>query len=190
MQLSRRTRNFTVGAAALGLVLVILGIGGCKLSYPYGHRGCTLRCVDSALQTYAHEHGGWFPDGENSYAALRKLYPEYASTGAEFAGVSGDIAATEAALRAGTPLDATLTSWVYTPGLRTDDDESIAILWESKRGLLSNGRRCRRGSRAVLLIGREITNVAGAEWPAFLRQQDALVKAARTMRPAQTNRIE
>src|SRR6266571_9330734 len=159
-----------------------------KVAYPYGHRAAVLRSMYFALLNYASDHDGSFPNSEKgNYDALQKLYPEYAPSGIELAGVSGNADAAVTALRNNTPLDQSLTSWVYVQGLKKDDDPNLAVLWESKRGLYPNGKRNSFGGHAVLLISGNITNVPAADWESFLKHQEKLRNAVQTKRAAGTN---
>jgi hypothetical protein len=141
-----------------------------------------------ALLNYASDHDGWFPNSaKGPLDALQKLYPEYAPSGIELSGISGNIDATVAALRNNTPLDQSLTSWVYMQGFRKDDDPNLAVLWELRGGLYPDGRRNSLGGHAVLLIGGDITNVPAADWESFMKQQEQLRTAVQTKRAAGTN---
>lgn len=156
--------------------------------YPHGCRSCTLRCMHGALLAYAADNFGTFPESTNGeYAALGKLYPEYAPSGIELAGVSGNIDATVNALQNKRTLDAATTSWVYFQGFSQNDDPRIAILWESTGGLYPNGRRNFFGGHAVLFLGGDITNVPAADWEIFVKQQDQLRHVVQTKRPGGTN---
>src|ERR1051325_11965447 len=84
-------------------------------------RGPFMRVVESELRSYARNNDGQFPDGTNSFEALAKLFPDYSHTGAELAGLSGDIQAVTSALQSRRSIS-NLTGWVYVPGLREDDD--------------------------------------------------------------------
>jgi hypothetical protein len=161
-----------------------------KYMYPYGRRGggISLPGIYGALVAYAGDHYGWFPRSDKgSYDALQQLYDPYCPSGKELAGVSGRIDMVVDALRAGKPLDGSLTSWVYVPGFRLGDPENIAILWESKSGLYWDGRRNNHGGHAVLLVGGQITNVPAADWDNFLKQQEQLCIAVQANRAPQTN---
>jgi hypothetical protein len=74
-------------------------------------------------------------------------------------------------------LDASSTSWIYMQGLEKSDHPDLAILWDSKAGLLANGRRDGSGGRSVLLISGAITNVNGSDWAGFMKSQEELRKA-------------
>jgi hypothetical protein len=178
-------RVFLWGLFALGGLFVAIAVWR-KISFPYGHREAFLRTVDSDLQNYASDHDGWFPNADDSYNALAKLYPGYSGAGYELAGLSGNIQAVTNALQAGHSIS-TLTSWVFVPGLRRDDDPRIAILWESTPGLSPDGKLASWGNRPVLLLSLDITNIPEADWKSFLKQQELLRNEVQTKRTAQTN---
>lgn len=159
----------------------IVGIAAWKVMFPYGYRYCTLRCMYFSLMNYAEDHQGWFPDAVTSPMALQLLYPSY-SSGRELSGISGEIDSVVQNLKAGQPLSQALTSWQYTPGLRRDDNPKLAILWESKPGLYPNGRKNWQGSRAVLLINGDITNITESDWSKFQKEQETLGAASRQRR--------
>jgi len=148
---------------------------------PYGHREAYLRIVDSTLQNYAHDHGGWFPVGDDSFQSLQSLYPEYFGSGVELAGLTGDIKAVSAALQNQQSIS-NLTSWSYVPNLRIDDDPQLAILWESKFGLSAAGRTILSDRRPVLLVNQAITNVSREDWPSFWEYQKQLQRIAASKR--------
>lgn len=154
-----------------------------NLTYPYGRRCCSFRSVHLALLTYSQDHQGWFPEvSSGSLAALQSLYPVYCPDGSELAGISGDVHSVVKTLRAGKPLDESLTSWRYVPGLHHDDDPNLAILWETKPGLNANGSRNFLRSQPVLLIGGDITNVLENDWTAFKKEQQALLATTKKKR--------
>ena len=117
------------------LLVALLVVAGCaavvlyrKVTFPYGHRAAVLRSMYFALLNYASEHDGRFPTSEKgNYDALQKLYPEYAPSGIELAGISGNVDAVVAALRNKAPLDQSLTSWVYMQGFTKDDDAADLV---------------------------------------------------------------
>src|SRR5688572_18308612 len=85
-----------IGVALMGGVYGLF-----RFKYPYGTRTCFLPCLNSALQLYAHDHNGAFPDDLNPYVALQKLYPEYMPNAEGLAGISGDRKAIARTLRTG-----------------------------------------------------------------------------------------
>jgi hypothetical protein len=136
------------------------------------------------LLNYAQDHGGWFPTADNTNtSALQKLYPGYCNPGMELAGLSGDIDGVEAALNAGQPLTDKLTSWVYVQGLRKDDDQNLAILWERTGGLSPNGTKHTSGGHAVLFLSGDRRQIPELGWTNFLREQESLRKTAIAKRP-------
>ena len=163
---------------AVVLALIAMTIGVYRYQYPFGQRRCALACMCSSLLSYAMEHNGRFPYSENGpHAALEKLYPDFAPSGRELAGISGNIRSVKLALEKKLGLGTNLTSWVYHQGLTINDHGTIAILWESRAGLYANGRRNSFGGRAVLLIDGTITNVSENDWPSFIRKQARLRKS-------------
>ena len=157
------------GAVVFGIIVYQ------KANYPYGRRPCAMRCTEQALFNYAYDHDGWFPNSEKGpHDALQKLYPGYLPRGDELAGVSGNINEVIETLARGQSLTSELCSWHYVRGLRTNDHPSLALLWESRSGVFGNGRRCPNGSRPVLLLNANITNVAEKDWPEFLKEQESL----------------
>lgn len=91
-----------------------------------------------------------------------------------------------AALRQGTPLDPSLTSWVSSQVLKADDEPDLALLWESKGGLYPNGRRNGFGGHSVVLVGSDITNVLAMDKDNYLKQQEQQPKMAQAQRAART----
>jgi hypothetical protein len=161
---------------ALGLVAIAIVVFLYNMRFPYGHREAFLRSVDRALQNYANDHGGAFPNDPEPSFALAKLYPEYSNSGIELAGLSGNIQLVTNALNKGLPIS-NLTSWIYVPGLRETDNQDLAILWEEKQGLSQTGHRGLRKTRPVLLVGEAVTNVAEKDWNTFLQFQQELRKS-------------
>lgn len=100
---------------SFGVFVLVTLTSGCGAD---GERSALMLNVYFALRNYASDHDGWFPQSdEDSYAALRKLYPRYCPSGRELAGLSGDIETVVAALNRGHSLSNELTSWVYVQGL-------------------------------------------------------------------------
>ena len=157
------------GAVVFGIILYQ------KANYPYGRRPCAMRCTEQALFNYASDHDGSFPNSERGHLdALQKLYPGYSPRGDELAGVSGNINEVIETLARGEPLTPEICSWHYVRGLKTNDHPRLAILWESKSGVFGNGRRSPNGSRPVLLLSGDITNVAEKDWSEFRKEQERL----------------
>ncbi len=163
----------------LAVVCVAAVLGGgvyYMYCYPYGLRPAYLPSMLAALRDYAGANGGAFPAGDNGpLEALRKLYPAYMPNSHLLAGLSGDRKLINMVLKSGERLPEAASSWVYWPGLTLDDDENIAIIWESRSGLLFNGKRSY--GHAVGYIRGNLYQVPDSEWPAFLTRQDGLRRA-------------
>jgi hypothetical protein len=169
-------RDSLLAGGSLVACLIVL-FGWYRYQYPYGPKSCTLQCMSGGLLQFAFEHDGWFPRSDNGPEdALARLYPTYCLSW-ELAGISGDAIATESMLERNGTLDASSTSWIYMQGLKKSDHPDLAILWDSKAGLLANGRRDGSGGRSVLLISGAITNVNGSDWAGFMKGQEELRKA-------------
>jgi len=126
------------------------------------------------LMNYAHDHEGWLPKSDKGpFDALQKLYPDYCD-GPELVGLSGDRDALLRALKNGEPLNAKLTSWVYVQGLRDTDDASLAVLWESKSGLSSDGKNYHANGHAVIFLNATRKQIPESDWANFLEQQARL----------------
>ena len=175
-------------AVVAGALMTIVGVSLYRKSvYPHGHHPAALLSMYLDLRNYAADHDGNFPvSTKGGLDALQQLYPQYAA-GIELAGISGDGDATVAALSHGSPLNPSLTSWVYAQGLRVDDDPDLALLWESKGGLSPNGRRNEFGGHAVVLVSSDITNVPAVDWDEYLKQQEQRRNAVLSKRAARTN---
>lgn len=162
-------------AALLCLIAItVCGIALARIFWrPYGHREAYMRIVDKLLHDYARDHGGALPDGPDGYSALAKLYPAYSTTGAELAGLSGDISCVTNSLRLGRSIS-NCTSFQYVPGLHETDNPRLAVLWEKRGHLLASGAVCLLATRPVLLLSSNFTNVPIARWAEFERQQALL----------------
>ena len=172
----------------VGLVMGALGLCWWKWQYPFGQRGCALPCMLADLDLYAKDHDGWFPNSSsNALAALSSLYPEYSTNPNSLAGISGDREKVYQLLRSGQALSEAACSWVYIQGLRLDDDNRLALLWDRSSGIDAVGRRSPKGGRAVGFVDGHYSQIAEDEWEAFLQQQEELRKAAQSKRSAQTN---
>src|SRR5438445_12101294 len=120
------------------------------------------------MHLYATEHGGVFPASpEGPMAALQKLYPEYAHSGMELAGLTGDLDQVVSILKRGGKLG-TNSSWIYVQGFTTNDDINLALFWEREEGILPNGRPLPEVGHTAMLLSGTITNVPKAEWNPFL----------------------
>lgn len=139
--------------------------------YPHGMRAGKLTTFMGALAAYSKEHDGWYPaDGTNAFASLQKLYPRYEQEG--LAGMSGDESKTLSWLKSGQTLDGTVSSWVYFPGFRNDDNPKLAIIWEREAGIFINGTRA--DGHAVGFAAFGYAQIPSTNWPSFLKEQEAL----------------
>lgn len=165
--------KYSFGRMRLILCLVALVCSSCTES----PRGTAMRSVYQACMLFANDNGGVLPSGAgHPLDALRVLHPKYLRSGRELAGLSGDRDLVVSALQNGQPLTPSISSWVYVPGLRTNDEPKIAVLWETKTGMLANGTRIRQQTRPVILLNGDITNVSISDWSAFLKQQEQFLK--------------
>jgi hypothetical protein len=167
------------------LASLMLLENSCQMDSP---RGALMYNAYFALLNYAKDHDGLFPASDKGpYEALQKLYPYYCSSGRELAGLSGDIDSVVNCLKQGNSLTDKLSSWVYVQGLKDTDDPDLAILWEARSGLFSNGRRDPSGGHAVAFIGGDIRQISGSDWTNFLAQQEQMRKTALDKRLGQTH---
>jgi len=163
----------------LGVLAVLTLAALQRVRFPYGKRPAAMLVMYYALRCYANDHDGTLPDSPRGpFAALTSLYPHYCPTGFELAGLSGAIERAQAALRAGSILDESTCSWAYFPGLRVNDNPSLAVLYERREGIRSGGRRSDDVGHAALLLDGTITNVPRAAWTSFLQKQESLRRAA------------
>jgi hypothetical protein len=128
----------------------------------------------SALDRYAHDHGGAYPAGEPTpEASLSLFYPKYANAWV----VSGNTAALASAkqtLERGKRLSPDTCGWHYVEGLTLNDDPKLALCWD-KIGLAHNGVPLFDGGREVLFVPKGIRYISDAEWPKFLEEQEKLL---------------
>jgi hypothetical protein len=171
----RRAKRWVFGILGSVLLFAVGGVGTLSYLFPFGHRPCTLNCMYLALQNYADDHDGFYPNSKlGPLDALRKLYPEYV-VGMELAGITGDQTTLKSILESGKPLDKSATSWVYVPGLNQKDGPDLAVLWEARKGILLNGRRASGPVHAVLFNDSfSIKLIPDSEWDKFLKQQELL----------------
>lgn len=170
MSLRNRMWAFVLLLAGAAFVL-LAGLSVHRYYYPHGFRAGKLTTFRNALEQYADDHGGWYPrGGATALGSLQKLYPKYETSG--LAGLSGNEALTAARLRGGGTLDETLSSWVYFPGFRNDDNPKVAIIWEREAGIFINGGRA--DGHAVGFVSGGVAQVPSAAWPGFLAEQERL----------------
>jgi hypothetical protein len=177
-----------VGLAGLLLVGAIWGLY--RWEYPFGARTCRLPCMIMSLHRYAYAHDGWYPkEGKTRLDSLRVLLGDgekgnYIGVPDLLAGISGNEEETRKRFFAGTPIDETVSSWVYFPGFRSDDDPQLAIIWERQQGICFNGSRA--DGHAVGFADGHHEQIPQARWPAFLKEQEALRQTTLAKRPAET----
>lgn len=166
-------RNAIAASVVVLALMVIAGVRLYRLKLPYGSRICAMRCVASALRAYADDHDGWFPsDAEDPVRALTAL-TNYLCPAA-MAGLSGNIEETERRVLGGQPVTGRESSWVYQTGLRRDDPEELALLWDRQGGVDISGWRMRAGDHYVLFVNTETKLIRREEWPSFTNRQATL----------------
>jgi len=138
----------------------------------------------SALRSYAADHDGFYPKGgETALESLQLLYNktnDYIGEVSLLAGISGDINENERRIKMGLPIDEKVSSWIYFPGFRVDDNGKLAIIWERQEGIRFNGLFA--NGHAVGFADGHHEQVPQAHWGEFLKQQEALRQATLTKR--------
>jgi len=168
-------RSWLRARVVVPLALLLAGIAGVSgyhhWLYPFGHRvGCMPNTL-GALSYYAREHQGWYPrDGATPLVCLQAFYPKY--LGAELAGITGDRGEVLRRLERQQSIDDTVSSWMYFPELRFDDDPEIALIWERRGGVTVNGHR--DDGHAVGFVDGSVRQISSGEWPDFTRRQAEL----------------
>lgn len=151
--------------------------------YPYGARPACLPVLLAALQSYSDKHGGAFPnEGKGPLEALMMLYPDQLADCEPIAGLSGDRKLLKKQIADGSPISEAASSWVYWPGLRSDDDPEIALIWERRSGLRFNGSRAY--GHEVGFVGGYMRQISDVAWQSFLKDQERLRQEAMTKRRA------
>jgi len=152
--------------------------------YPHGFRAGMLPTFMAEMWSYAQEHGGWYPkDGATPLESLQELYPVYESEG--LAGLSGSERRTLKVLKDKKPLDSNVSSWIYWPGYRVDDDPRLAIIWEREEGLFTTGGRA--SGHAVGFAVGGCTQIPSEKWADFLKEQELLRQKVLSARLGATN---
>jgi hypothetical protein len=153
--------------------LLLLGLGLHNYYYPCGFRSGKMTTFIGVLAAYAQENEGWYPrGGATPLASLQKLYSKYCVEGRALAGMSGDEATTLRYLKTGKMIDEAVSSWVYHPGFRNDDNPEIAIIWERRAGIFVNGSRS--DGHAVGYADGGCAQISSSKWPEFLKRQEEL----------------
>ena len=159
------------------LFFVVVVLAGYRYYYPYGMRPACLPVFLGALRSCALEHDGFFPNGGGApLEALRELYPRYLADCTPLAGLSGNTKLLKALVLGTSPITTNASSWVYWPGLRSDDDEHIALFWERESGVRFNGSRAR--GREVGFVDGTFRQVLDDQWVDFIRDQEELREKA------------
>ena len=159
------------------LFVVVVVLAGYRSYYPYGMRPACLPVFLGALRSYSLEHDGFFPNGGGAPPeALRELYPRYLADCTPLAGLSGNTKLLKAQVLGTSPITTNASSWVYWPGLRSDDDEHIALFWERESGVRFNGSRAR--GREVGFVDGTFRQVLDEQWADFIRDQEKLRERA------------
>ena len=160
-----------VFGAFLGVMAVL--VSGCRIEQD--QRLPLMINLYSELRQYAAEHGGFFPSGPGGDAtALGQLFPVYSARGKELAGLTGDINLAMRILKSGKQLTTNQTSWVYVEGLRSTDNQQVALFWEREPGVLPTGQRVQGVGHTVMLLSGQVTNIADADWSTFLDTQQSM----------------
>ena len=160
--------SLSIGAALCSLVLFKY-----YRDYPHGLRSGKLTTFTLVLHEYAIEHDGWCPKGgATPLASLQKLYP--LCDAAALAGMSGNERKAREYFESGRTIDETVSSWVYFPGFRTNDNPGIAIIWEREEGIFITVQRS--DGYAVGFVGCGYDQIPSKDWPAFLKRQEELQK--------------
>src|ERR1051326_449015 len=168
---------------SIPLIFCILGYGCWRWKYPYGYRCCVSSLIHLDFATYAGDHDGWYPKGgATPLESLQKLCFEAAGC-RHLAGFSGSEKKTVERLSSGGTLDETISSWVYYPGLREDDEDllsaqgikpklGLALVWERRSGIGMGGVRAPEGSHLVIFSRESPTQIGATEWDSFLKEQE------------------
>jgi hypothetical protein len=173
MQVSRLSQRVTVWTVCtIGLAILVLAMGLWRWKYPCGVRTAFMPCTLAALRSFAVSNDGEFPTGKaTSLECLALLYPDYLD--ADFlSGLSGDRKQAKSALTSAGRLNDKLSSWVYWPGFRIDDDPKLAIIWEKRSGLGFNGKRS--AGHCVGFVNNEMRQIPDDKWDAFILAQEIL----------------
>jgi hypothetical protein len=167
-------KKAALAAAAAAAAFALTGWSYYLWMFPYGYDHCCDICLYFALETYADEHGGFFPGAQStSEASLCLLYPKYAD--AELLrGKAVSVQKAQALLAQGKVLDADTCGWQYVEGLTKSDDRELAIFWD-KIGLGHHGERLPSGGHSVVFLDGNRKVVPAKDWPQFLEQQNKLL---------------
>ncbi|HOC57208.1 MAG TPA: hypothetical protein PKI20_16435 [Verrucomicrobiota bacterium] len=179
------------------IAVALVGLGVCLFlywnwKYPYGMSHCCIKGVSLALVTYAQDHGGHFPAGDDTpEASLSLLYSNYIDA-YWLSGKTVPLEVVKAALAGKGKLGPDSCGWHYVEGLTQADAPEIAILWD-KVGLGHSGERLRGGGHEVAFVDGSTQLIRGARWLEFLEKQKQLLaqrnERAKLGLPALTGKI-
>jgi hypothetical protein len=174
-QRSRLIARIFAGSIVALLLVVATGWAAYRWRYPYGWSHCCDKQIVIALIHYANTHDGRFPAGEATpEASLSLLYSEDVDARLlRGKTIFGD--ETRKLLEAGKRLTPETCDWHYVEGLTTKDRGDIAIFWD-KVGLGHNGEQI-GGGHSVGFVNGSTALISGADWPAFLEEQRAMLNA-------------
>ncbi|MCU0777762.1 MAG: hypothetical protein MUF86_08850 [Akkermansiaceae bacterium] len=162
----------------LVMVVIVAGIlvGYRRAIYPYGHSHCCILGMMLALEEYAEENGGKYPAGrESPEADLSLLFKSQLVDANALRGMTVPEKVVQQILDRGDLLGPESCGWQYVSGLTLADDPGLALLW-CKEALNHNGRRSKDGGREVVFVGADRRWISGDRWPAFLKQQEDLMR--------------
>jgi hypothetical protein len=150
--------------AIVGAVIIVLAVVFVFVPrYPYGARRGYAIAMALALEQFANQNGGHYPNGVNGFVAIKALFPNYIDCDV-LAGLSGNREACCKVLREGKELTEASCSWVYLPGLRQTDSKDLPILWERTMSIGGNGESIGDGGRVVVFVGGRRDYVSSTEW--------------------------
>lgn len=166
-----RPRKWVLIFANVVAFATLTAIAVYRFQFPHGSRPACLPIMLQALSTYSASNQGKYPYGNgSSFAALLELYPSYLVYSEPLAGLCGDRELLKRDLAKGFGLSSNSCSWIYWPGLRSDDDPEIALIWERESGIGFNGQKM--SGHAVGFIGGDMRQVPDRDWDEFVRRQE------------------
>jgi hypothetical protein len=152
----RRQTTLWTNIFCAAVLLAWIGLGMRAKNYyhenPYGWDHCCIKQVNLALRLYAEEHNGQYPSGGATPEASLCLLTNYSCDVALLKGKAVPLAKAEAEFRRTGVLGPDSCGWHYVEGLNTNDDLSLAILWDKTPGFDHNSRRTGRGGREVAFL--------------------------------------
>ena len=156
----------------VGLLLTCLTLIIWFLVDGYTAKTAWLQTMKDALLTYAEAHDGKFPnqDGDPLKSLDLLLDQKYLHHSNILAGFTGQVCKDCESFCA-------KSSWVYVPGLTTNSDPNIAIIWDRKIGLDWSGRKS--GMHYFIPVCGEMRAVPKTLWNQFLVDQENLRKTGR-----------